>query len=346
MLVLPHCLTTDRTPFYFAPFCEPNSYYIKSPEEALQLARLLISDSSLNDPFDYEICRRSTGTVNPWATYHFNHSTEVFSWLLQQSGSTHREQDLEKCVLFTIHFLSIGVFSDSSAFARILLEGRTIDSNLCTIQDEIGTTLLHCVACHLGLKWHSSFAPFKISGYRKHWGYRCAPENHLIQARRFIYDLVIGGSKLSQRGGYFYQTSLGVVGNFYLLVNVLRGVASKGFGEISLPPVEEWLEVLEEAGVDLVEYGRREKELFQQNKWRQPYNYFSFVYGPKPSDWRFWRIPLLNDGFQEFWEMTEHPERAMPGAWVDECESSDDGIYGDELALLRHWFGINFRRRG
>ena len=41
----------------------------------------------------------------------------------------------------------------------------------------------------------------------------------------------------------------------------------------------------------------------------------SFKYGPKPSDWQFYLIEQMDSSFEEFWNMVDHPEWAMPGAW-------------------------------
>jgi hypothetical protein len=101
-------------------------------------------------------------------------------------------------------------------------------------------------------------------------------------------------------------------------------------------PARIWLEQLSIAGVDLLQYGEREKRLsFHRSEetnnehiytWRRKVGrqtmeetmklrLSTFVYGPSPCDWQFWITEVLDESFAEFWDMVDHPERAMPGAW-------------------------------
>jgi hypothetical protein len=126
-------------------------------------------------------------------------------------------------------------------------------------------------------------------------------------------------------------------GEFYLPIPVITDI---------LKPVMIWLELLYDTGTDLMHYGRKEKELHQEGRtagfwwfplWQRKLNwqlsYFmttygerfsiSFEFGPKPSDWKFWIIERMDSSLEEFWDMVDHPERAMPGAWDERFDDSD-----------------------
>lgn len=45
---------------------------------------------------------------------------------------------------------------------------------------------------------------------------------------------------------------------------------------------------------------------------------YGFDYGPSVEDWHLWLSNPLDEWAGEFWDMIEHPESAMPGAWNEE----------------------------
>jgi hypothetical protein len=106
-------------------------------------------------------------------------------------------------------------------------------------------------------------------------------------------------------------------------------------------PLRIWLEQLRYSGIDLRRYGRKEKSLWEDPRVNREWAYpevgkrdqwtgnwrrirlINFIYGPEPGDWRFWIEPVIPNFFMQFWEMVDHPERAMPGAWEEDCSAYD-----------------------
>ncbi|OTA68466.1 hypothetical protein K449DRAFT_145961 [Hypoxylon sp. EC38] len=94
-----------------------------------------------------------------------------------------------------------------------------------------------------------------------------------------------------------------------------------------------WLEALEQAGVDLNTYGRREHEIFTNNDsyhyfglpwiieyyYSFPVNYYlvDFSYGPEPDDWKLYWSEPTDELAGDFWELIENPPLHIPGSWVD-----------------------------
>lgn len=102
-----------------------------------------------------------------------------------------------------------------------------------------------------------------------------------------------------------------------------------------------WLTAFYESGMNLQQYGEKEKELgtFEFSK----YYYLNYrtggvvgiAFGPHPSDWRFWWAEPTDEYAGDFWELIEEDglwepesdlseeeelEQAIPGAWEDDDE--------------------------
>ena len=113
-----------------------------------------------------------------------------------------------------------------------------------------------------------------------------------------------------------------------------------GFDTIAMIVVRAWLKALLAAGVDLQRYGKAEKDLhlrgevnrcFSSSYWLPgkgfelseykpeiTWRLISFTYGPSPQDWQFWFSEPTDKFAGQFWNMIEHPELIMPGAWVND----------------------------
>lgn len=96
-------------------------------------------------------------------------------------------------------------------------------------------------------------------------------------------------------------------------------------------PFNIWISELYNAGVDLTLYGQQEKLLHSRGMVDPEINIsrirssilfdteclrlVSFFYGPIPEDWHAWFSNSRDEYSGEFWDMVDHPERRMPGAW-------------------------------
>ncbi|KAK4548262.1 hypothetical protein LTR36_010132 [Oleoguttula mirabilis] len=90
--------------------------------------------------------------------------------------------------------------------------------------------------------------------------------------------------------------------------------------------LQQWVSILQQAGVDLLEYGALAAK-HKSDYWDStPYyrhgpeapSILGLSNGPHPGDWHFW-WQHHGDGYaSEFWDMVDHPERTIPGAWDDE----------------------------
>lgn len=103
------------------------------------------------------------------------------------------------------------------------------------------------------------------------------------------------------------------------------------------------LDDLLDAGVDLLDFGSSQRcmpDLSICNMgWITVFGapacmmrIIGFTYGSSSSDWHIWVSNPLDEWAGEFWEMIEHPERAIPVSWHDWYDDSDDesnGLYDE-----------------
>ncbi|KAH9227393.1 hypothetical protein K456DRAFT_930278 [Colletotrichum gloeosporioides 23] len=106
-------------------------------------------------------------------------------------------------------------------------------------------------------------------------------------------------------------------------------------------PVQLWVTALFSCGVELLNYGRNEKTLYEQQvvKYRERNVNFSLnkrqstarfsltgiTYGSRPEHWRIWWAFEYEDFAGDFWRMrdqrsTNDLELVIPDSWVEEPE--------------------------
>jgi len=93
-----------------------------------------------------------------------------------------------------------------------------------------------------------------------------------------------------------------------------------------------WLEDLVASGVDLVEYGRKEKEIWHLSSMSRnvPFSFdrgqgpdgdvwhiIDFDFGVAPSDWHIWWSEPTDFLAGQFWAMIESRGKLMPGSWIE-----------------------------
>ncbi|RMX84329.1 hypothetical protein D0869_04649 [Hortaea werneckii] len=90
---------------------------------------------------------------------------------------------------------------------------------------------------------------------------------------------------------------------------------------------QRWPTLLAMAGVDLSRYAKREARLFRKH-WRTSQRVlwksfsrhcevFALRFGSKATEWGLW-VSHPGDSYSGlFWDMVEHPERSIPGAWTE-----------------------------
>lgn len=254
-------------------------------------------------------------------------SLNNFTLLL--SESTYHEQRLNECVKFAIECL-YPYHIEFAAMVRILLDGRVLDvsSSLTCGHLVSGETLLHAVAQNLGWKVAASNASVRwsLKSYLVEGTYS---DNSNIQvfldSKALIADIVREPSTLHIIAYTYNEPCTPLL---WLLLTADRRETFAA---------EVWLHFLKAAGVDLTNYGMQETEIHVlqpvQKEWTSSYNdrkgfcrsrLISFTYGNEVSDWRLWITPAFESWFWEFWDMVDHPERAIPGSWEVKQSSWND----------------------
>ena len=341
----------------------------KSPE----LLHLLAEGADLPDPF------ADMSYTDPRQAI-FKGDAPTFRLLLRFSSSTHKSQSARSCVQFLLKLCVGSDWYNLPTKIRIVLEGRDRDADLNdalrNMVDEDGSTLLH----HITWCFALSYAIFprnyehRIDNDSSHEPDESeigqTQDAQLSEYISLLSELIMVDSHLhkitNDPSPRYHKTPLLLIISAYFTSFVLRNQVrnstvkeelTKGSPDevISTPtlptPVHIWLDLLASAGIDLVEYGRREKSLHlcswisvnpefstsldQRHLWekrskdeyydrgrdyRVYFRLVNFTYGSLPSDWKFYFVQewyIWSDWLVEFWDMVEHPERAMPGAWND-----------------------------
>jgi hypothetical protein len=314
----------------------------------------------------------------------FDRSLDTLSWLLDSTDSEWRQRGVIDRLIFAL-FLCIRrekVFlvrdpsrAWSGTILQLMLQRDELSEELCAAGITFGpyphpSETLLTVAVKDLLVLLSSWVPCNqgllFSGIRASDLDRrgCLFNPEIIARINRIKELIRLKSDIHQVMGSFITCTTATI-LFSVLMDyegpkVARAetTTNKAKDATNHIAIRIWLEILLEAGVDLVEYGKKEHDWFcktqciEANRERYSESHYyqyswevkselhliSFSYGPRPDDWIFrfvsseeyygyYRI------FREFWDMVDHPERATPGAW-DAAPQWEFGTKGADWDIL------------
>ena len=281
------------------------------------LVQLLGEDIELQDPFEDWLKLE----VRP-----FHLGLEALAWIFRASYADYQHRSMEERVLLILRLVMPSYQPDMPGLVGRILKGRKPDEHMCSVRDTEHNTLLHRAMECLG----------KIFSEDRSYASTDKSER-FKELLSLITDFVKGGSDLHALTLKGQTPMLTLLSRREVACGLIHNKCSKHTPIESPPaPLRIWLEQLRYSGIDLRRYGRMEKSLWRDPRVNREWEYdevgkkglwtgntyrlrlINFNYGPEPGDWRFWIEAVMPNYFMQFWEMVDHPERAMPGAWEEE----------------------------
>ncbi|MCJ1382157.1 hypothetical protein MMC17_005269 [Xylographa soralifera] len=252
----------------------------------------------------------------------FRGSKDVFQSLQQYTTVPYYESPVEGRALVAMG-LARGAQWNSPDLFRIAIQPGPIPRSAIRYNSVERGTLLHGVARALGIVTGSTqVAPYGHSPYI---------EEGLPGWRALLRELVLGGSDLH---AYVFNTCDCSELASTPFIDLLQGAGCTGTSDGNLrcqkcnQLLKIWLEELAACGVDLQEYGEKEKAIhhsipmvkeFRTSTNRDEYVWHlsSFTFGPSPDDWYLWESEHTDNFVGEFWSIVDPPELIIPGNWID-----------------------------
>jgi hypothetical protein len=295
------------------------------------LVQLLGEGVELQDPFENVLERNVRPRLSNLEP------AEALAWISRASYADYQHRSMEECGLLILGIVSPLFRPDIPGLVRRILKGRKLDERMCSVRDIDHHTLLHRAMECLGA----------VLSHESRFG-RTGALEIVKEFQSLITDFVKGGSDLHALTLEGQTPMITLLSSCEGACGLIHNKCSKHTPIESPPaPLRIWLEQLRYSGIDLRRYGRKEKSLWKDPTVNREWETFeckthglwtanclrirliNFTYGPEPGDWRFWIEPVLPNDFIQFWEMVDHPERAMPGAWEEECSVYDYRYYND-----------------
>ncbi|KAM0181855.1 hypothetical protein ACHAPF_001379 [Botrytis cinerea] len=252
---------------------------------------------------------------------------ESFKWILQSTENPIYERSHRQRALLVLELSGCDLLNMKD-LVWLTLDNMDMETCIQNLKQEEFVILLRGIVHCLG------FLIARHQALRVRYGLMVSDGDHLKDHLNFIHDLLVAGSKYHN----FKDKYKGYRESF---LSELLQVTNTGLGVIKCAniarlernfknSIETWLDQLISAEIDLIEYGEWEK-IHWVDRILTDYLHMlgrsqshvvrvlSFTYGPKISDWQFWFTTepgCIHEGWiVEFWDMVEHPERQMPGAW-------------------------------
>jgi hypothetical protein len=309
------------------------------------MLRMLISQLALDDLSPCKAWRDLTSR--------YFGDADLLSWIIPQLGYslqslTQRERTQYSTNIFSREGVTM-LQPDAANLIRLFFMDEEFDPVTCSLTDRNGMSLLHGIAANINLvadgelpqnlvtaeytmPWKTNVqqrsemllvareliaaSPTRLHGLTLRYDYRCFCTAHFTS----FFTPVLQTPLMMVVSGFFLAHSFGHPSRTY---ENWRNLADRATSSAIV-----WLQQLHSAGVDLLEYGRTEKEIHSQKKVSKEWTstrgtrmlllrLISFTYGPEPADWKFWFSEGMEVYFVQFWDMVDHPERALPGAWIE-----------------------------
>ncbi|TVY32214.1 hypothetical protein LSUB1_G008307 [Lachnellula subtilissima] len=316
-----------------------------SNEDIMELLRLIVPITD----FDYLDHHRKIDSL----TLTFVGEVDLFAWILRQSGCSFRNLSISErvdcCTNLLFHNDAwVGLNQpDAAGLVRLVFENMKLDPTVCKTTDNIGRSLIHAIARDFSCVTEGQLVS---DLHRNEFSTVYDLPHYSSELLSLLQDVIRANSNLHGLAFQQLPAYLGIGGAHLRtpLLMAFSGVfwnASElaracGLIKVARLTMIAWIEQLQTMGIDLLEYGRKEKELHIQEKVAKEYfghylcrsicpkiRLISFTYGPEPADWHFWFTEVMENYFIQFWDMVDHPERAMPGAWIEDDEDFVFDLY-------------------
>jgi hypothetical protein len=291
-----------------------NTIYINpSPDDFFSLANLLGSRTEVNLP----------------ELENYSGPVSAFSVLLK-----HMDTHIGELPMVLRCDLAIGLaareYFNSPDLFLLALHGDPKSPPAVNYQNENGTTFLHAVARTLGALLAYDIKKVDWIDFRDH-------EKWILGWKSIIRALVAGGGDLHATCLFprFGLRHVQATPLLFMFIDLYCSDWRKFVGKNRQHAINSWVSTLSDSGVDLMEYGQRERLTWNtidismepppSYEWdSEDYCYYfgrrrliSFDYGPSPKDWILWENEPTDEFAGDFWLMLDRKEEIMPGTWID-----------------------------